>query len=562
MKNANEEMPSFNLIDEPWILARDKKGTTREYSLMEIFERAVDLECLCNDLPTQDFAILRVLLAILQRAISPILDEEDKPADVWGKLWHSSSIPMKAVSVYLKEWHERFNLFDSQHPFMQVANLQTCNGRITEPKKILADIPDGDPLFSLKSGSALETLGFADAARWLIHAHAFDTAGIKSGVIGDPLVKGGKSYPIGVGWLGNLGGVYFEGKNLKETILLNSILWSDRDNFDELFYEDDLPVWEKTDFRVWGGNSFPHGRADLYTWQTRRISLIPKSQRVVGLVLTNGDKLAVQNMQRFENMTAWRRSPAQEKKLGVSPVYMPVTHTSGRAFWRGLSVIFAKGTAAEGSAFCSPGLIEWINFLSSANGGKQIDAAQVVRMHAVGYEYGTQNSVMTDLIDDSLIVNSFLLSPEGEQLTALACECVRVTDNAINSLGKFAANLMRASGGNKELEINIKEAAKDNAYFEIDHTFREWIASLNNQTSPDDARTVWYKKARTIIRLIASKMLGNAGPSTITGCLITTDYANRKVWFSAARCWNWFIHDLSTALPISNEMSELKEENL
>lgn len=68
-----DEMVSFNLIDEPWIRVRDDAGAVREVSLLELFSQAPRFRCLANDLPTQDFAILRVLLAILQRAISPCL---------------------------------------------------------------------------------------------------------------------------------------------------------------------------------------------------------------------------------------------------------------------------------------------------------------------------------------------------------------------------------------------------------------------------------------------------------------------------------------------------------
>ena len=78
---------SFNLVDEPWIRARDGDGNVREFSLSGLFSEAPRLQCLANDLPTQDFAILRVLLAILQRSIAPNLDEEDDPAEVWGELW-------------------------------------------------------------------------------------------------------------------------------------------------------------------------------------------------------------------------------------------------------------------------------------------------------------------------------------------------------------------------------------------------------------------------------------------------------------------------------------------
>jgi CRISPR system Cascade subunit CasA len=108
---------SFNLVDKPWVRIRDEEGETREVSLTELFEQALHIKCLANDLPTQDFAILRVLLAILQRSISSTLDEDDDPAEVWGDLWNASELPVAEVRDYLSEWHDSFDLFDEQRPF-------------------------------------------------------------------------------------------------------------------------------------------------------------------------------------------------------------------------------------------------------------------------------------------------------------------------------------------------------------------------------------------------------------------------------------------------------------
>ena len=231
---AMNENVSFNLIDEPWILVRDTEGEMREVSLMELFEQAPRIRRLANDLPTQDFAILRVLLAILQRSISPTLDDDDDPRRFGAVSGRRPSFPIAAIREYLDKWHGRFDLFDEEKPFMQVAGLRTERNEISSITKIIADIPDGDALFSLRVGKGAESLTYSEAARWLVHVQAFDTSGIKSGTVGDPRVKGGKSYPIGTGWSGNLGGLYFEGATLSETILLNFIVRGTED--DELFF--------------------------------------------------------------------------------------------------------------------------------------------------------------------------------------------------------------------------------------------------------------------------------------------------------------------------------------
>ena len=119
---------SFNLIDEPWVRIRDEGGIVREVSLLELFEQAPNIECLANDLPTQDFAILRVLLAIVQRSISPLLEDDDDPAEIWGKLWNAGEFPVSDIRTYLEDWHDRFDLFGSRAECW-------CKGPLPWPQK-------------------------------------------------------------------------------------------------------------------------------------------------------------------------------------------------------------------------------------------------------------------------------------------------------------------------------------------------------------------------------------------------------------------------------------------
>ena len=141
---------SFNLVDEPWVRIRDENGNMREVSLLELFNQAPHIKCLANDLPTQDFAIVRLALAILQRSIVPTVDEDDDPSEVWGELWNAGELPMPQIESYLALWHKRFDLFDGDEPFMQIADLHTPKNDYSDVKKIIADVPDGEALFSLR----------------------------------------------------------------------------------------------------------------------------------------------------------------------------------------------------------------------------------------------------------------------------------------------------------------------------------------------------------------------------------------------------------------------------
>lgn len=556
-----EGKASFNLIDEPWICVRDDTGVAKEVSLLELFRQAPRLQCLANDLPTQDFAILRVLLAILQRAISPTLDDLDEdvgPAEVWGRLWEASELPMDAIEAYLAKWRDRFDLFDPRHPFMQVPDLRTSKDEWLPVAKIIADVPDGDRLFASRSSYKLDYLTFAEAARWLVHVQAFDTAGIKSGVVGDPTMKDGKSYPRGTGWAGSLGGIFIEGDTFRDTLLLNLIVRGDGDN--EVFPDDDLPAWEQPLSRYGSLDKMPTGRADIFTWQSRRARLVVQQGAVVGLVLTNGDKLESKNMHRTEPMTAWRRSPNQEKKLHQTPIYLPATHRSNRALWRGLSSLFSEDNQDDGPVRgFIPGVLAWAGFLASANGGRRLSHKNTLQIHGIGFEYGKQSSSIVESIDDAVLLSSFLLSPEGAPLVALACNCVDNTDKAVSALGSLATNLLIAAGGDQAGTTGLNNKAKAEAYFELDSLFRSWLASLGDGSNPADVRTQWNSQARELLNSRARGYVVGAGPKAVTGALKKGSRGMSDVWVTAAKAEAWFHAALKKALPLESDI-ERKED--
>src|SRR5699024_9430745 len=66
-----QKMNKFNLIDEPWIVVMtNEKGETTKVSLRDLFANAHQYKRLAGDSDAQDFAILRVLLAITTTVFS------------------------------------------------------------------------------------------------------------------------------------------------------------------------------------------------------------------------------------------------------------------------------------------------------------------------------------------------------------------------------------------------------------------------------------------------------------------------------------------------------------
>ena len=84
-------------------------------------------------------------------------------------------------------------------------------------------------------------------------------------------------------------------------------------------------------------------------------------------------------------------------------------------------------------------LNNWLSYLVGNDGGCRLDRKNLLKIHAVGLEYGTQNSVVTNLVSDGLELSAFMLSEEGESLVNLAKECAASTSDAIFVLGDLAA---------------------------------------------------------------------------------------------------------------------------
>jgi CRISPR system Cascade subunit CasA len=233
--HASDVPPPFCLASRPWIRVLRRNGSQDELSLRQMFAQADDVRRVVGDLATQEFALVRLLLAIAHDALDGLRDSER-----WGQLWGDPQC-FAPVEDYLDTHRERFDLLHGEAPFFQTAELRTAKDEVSSLNRIVADVPNGEPFFTARMPT-VERLTFAEAARWVVHAHAYDTSGIKSGAVGDDRVKGGKVYPLGTGWAGGLGGVFAEGESLRETLLLNLVA-GDTEELDTT--ADDRPAWRR-----------------------------------------------------------------------------------------------------------------------------------------------------------------------------------------------------------------------------------------------------------------------------------------------------------------------------
>jgi CRISPR system Cascade subunit CasA len=536
------DTPAFNLLDEPWVKVRMISGEVVELSLLEVFESASQIRTLAGEIPTQDIAILRLLEAVILGATKPDrLRSDDEDVDLWEGWWRSGRLPMAEIYSYVGGYRERFYLLHERTPFLQVAGLHTASGKVSGLVKLIAEVPDGHQYFTTRSGCEIESLSLAEAARWLVHCHAFDPAGIKTGAVGDSRVKGGKGYSIGYpAFAGNLGIVIAEGDSLFSSLLFNiPLLLSGRPS--------DLPVWERAPLTAAASNDHPMpvGPADAFTWSSRRVLLHESGGRIVNVQISNGDLLGPQNQASNEPMAAWRHSANQTKKAGKD-VVMPVIHSPERRIWQGLSSLLVTG---EGGSSRAP-VLDW---LATLRGEGVLASATSIRLRTVGIEYGAQASSIVGIVDDS--VQASVAALTDEVLVRAAVDAAARAGNGVIALVNLASNLAQASGGES---ARPRARVSELGYSLLDGPFRKWLTRLDDPLASAERVEEWGAIARRILLDAGSSLVEQAGPAALVGREVSKLGSDSKQQLDAALAEIWFRAALNKALvSVQTQASEV-----
>lgn len=553
--------PEFNLLDEAWIPVRLLDGTIADVGLLELLRRTTDIADLACELPTQSIAIQRLVLAIAYR-VAPPGDARD-----WARQWDDGA-PTERMIEYLERWRDRFYLFGGRFPFMQVADLRTAKDSVSGLEKLIADVPNGEQFFTTRHGRALACIPSSEAARWLVHAQAYDPSGIRSGAVGDSQVKGGKGYPIGPSWCGHLGLVWLKGKDLDETLVLN-LIPADAAGLRgvESSTEWGACSWEaaepenavRGDYSLLDPSGTPRDVSipRLLTWHSRRIRLVGDSSGVTGVVLAQGDKLAPQEMRLYEPQSLWRYSTPQSKKFKTD-VYMPRKFEAGRALWRNLPGTLPTVTTVQGvdkqpkQEFLPSATLSFHYQLDNA----LIEATypKVMRIQAVGVTYGPQEATFDDIYSDELTLSVAVMRVEREDLSAEIDRQVRLTEEIARDVGTLAANLARAAGESGDgAGDGARDRAKELFFSAVDTDFRTWLSQVDGHESARDAGRRWERALRQHATDIQAELVRGASSSAIIGRDTGRGYMNVGI------AENYFRSALNKRLPVHNTNQEGKK---
>ncbi|PST47234.1 type I-E CRISPR-associated protein Cse1/CasA [Bifidobacterium callitrichos] len=546
--------PIWNLVDDSWLPCVYEDGHYREIPLRELFHDAPRIRSFSGDIPQQSVTLLRLVLAIMYRAYAlrygEDLDRRDL-RELWDYVWKRGRFDEDGtIDEYLDRFHDRFYLIHSDRPFYQVPGLTYATGKdMDSVGEMVADVPKPEKfLFSMRSSKSLDHLDFAQASRWLIFLQAFDTAGIKSPVEGNTHINKGKVYApkgaVGTGWLGAIGTVNVEGENMFRTLMTNWCLYDTNSDARLFGAPGDLPPWESdepptTDLTM---RTSITGPVNAMTLQSRRVRLVPDDDGtcIIGLVNCYGDIVTASDTDDVETMTAWRSSPQQQQKLGLSTIpLMPVTHNASRALWRGLASILE---IADDGVDRRPTVVRWVEELQDEEILKEDEhVLSLVSIHAQGMTYGTQSSVYETGIDDAVTLDTAFFRKDYPAIRTMT-KIVSDTDDAVRALANYVQNL-RAVAGDKSsggVAQSAAEQVREETYGRLDMLFRDRIAGFTPDKDVESYGNAWRDEIHATLVGIGHAYLSDTDVSMFgerdTGRMGTMSVARaRQLFYGALR---------------------------
>ncbi len=539
----------FNLLDEPWIRVINENCDIHEVSLIELFEHAHIYKDLCGELPTQDFAMLRLLLAVLHTVFSRYdvngddlpLEDPDDALDRWEELWKSKKFPTEVITSYLESQRENFYLFHPERPFYQCKHATV--GTVYSASKLNGNLSESSNkvrLFTDISGKSKEEMSFAEAARWLLYVNAYDDTSAKPSK--ESKERGIKLPSTGVGWLGKLGIIFIVGNNLFETLMLNLVMINENR---ELF-EKETPVWERE--KILDGErikiKFPENLSELYTLQSRRLYLKRKEQKVTGYFLLGGDFFDKENA-FIEPMTVWKNPDSKKKDI-----YTPRRHDFSRQFWREAPVAILNDNKNR-----QPGIILWMKELAE----EKLTENFYLNIRIVSVQYGDKDFFVTNVFSDSLQMHAALISDMNVSWRTAVLNNIYFCDTIAKKVWSLAKDINLASGGSnstkesKGTSMLFAENVKADFYNRIDGPFRRWLCMLNpNIDGITEKEIEWRKECVKIAKQLGNDIIRQENPAAIFGRTKSNSEnkngdKKKNETFSAAKAINRFFSGLSAA---------------
>ena len=550
-------MPRYNLLDEKWIQVASKDNVEK-VSIKELFACAAKYKELAGDMKTQDFAVMRVMLAILHTVFSRfdsngdpyeffevdkesflqigeleenyLDDYEDALYQTWIDIWNAKEFP-KVVYEYLEKWRERFFLYDDKYPFFQVTKeviekdaSKTENFFGKNINRLISESNNKTALFSPKNEAGKEYLKDDEVARWLITFQGY------SGSFHERARSFSKDTSASYGWLYSLGGIYLKGKNLFETLMLNFTIGNNEKNN---LLKIQKPCWEMDTVEKNVDLYFHNGIdniASLYTLWSKEVLIDPNHSENLEFNCQMLMLPEIDNINNFlEPMSIWNSDKNDKDKFSSRK------HEANQAMWRNFGLLTGTNESAR-----KPGVIEWLNRLDDISETMELGLSkQSITLCAVGMKAGgtASSKIPVDEIADTLNLKERVLVDTGDNGWIIRInKTITDTKTSIDwALKIFIKDLLEIRNMEKSDVLKYVEQF----YFRIDLSFRNWIESIDIDNDKDAKEIEWRNILKKAMKEYVDELVLNAGLRDYKGIETSSGVKN------IATIYNSFLYRLN-----------------
>ncbi|AMB99970.1 type I-E CRISPR-associated protein Cse1/CasA [Aerococcus urinaehominis] len=526
-------MSRYNLVDEYWIpVIVDDKGHSQMVSLLDVFTNGSQYLQLAGDTQTQNFAVFRLLLAVLQTALlryeldgeirefpdedwgyEDIDDLEEELNNTWLEIWQNESFP-KIVVDYLEAWRDRFYLFDDKYPFYQVTASDIDASKISKKQassisgkninRMISESGNKIALFSPKFAASnnKEILAEDEIARWLITFQGYTG-------LSDKVIFGSEKYKSSKGWLFDIGGLYVEGNNLFESLTLNCILLHPDEKYR---FNPPKPCWEfepQARIQRYFETDSPDNLAELYTNWSRGIYIDPDIDATKAFECQIVKLPDIKHEDQFlEPMTLWRHNDTGPSKNK----FTPRKHQANQSIWRSFGLIALPTYYSDKQR--QPGIIAWLNYLTPLIGDRRLTICSV----SMADDGNATSWVPVDELCDQLKIDDFVLTDVQENhWVPRIYDTVETTKRVVGlTFRNFLLDLkeIRNLATNDFVNERVTEL-----YYHIDEPFRDWLISIDKDEDKDKKVIEWYDQLACLVRQQVDHLLKQAGPRDYTGII-------------------------------------------
>lgn len=497
---------SYSLLEKSWIKVELLNGSYESVGLLDLFKRANEIKNLHGDSRMQDFAVFRVLLAILSSATYKAdLRDEEAILQYWQKLYQNKDLSQ--AFKYLKANADKFD-FLGDHPFMQVTKDEF--NQMVEPKKQITDkslqkaIENGDQITPIsminrnvkQSGSKLSAiarpslihrndLSMDELVRWIITYQFYAGTADKTKILN----SAGKpaKYSVSAGYLMVLVPVFIKGKTLADTLLFNLVMFTK-----DLHYKKPHPIWNfdvVTDRDKLLSLNVPDNYAELCSYPSRLIYIDYSTGHqlvfMAGIPLFSVDNLFAEPMTTFH----WSKGKKAYRPLQINKNTMSI------AMWRNFGQ-YINTTTADDSHI--PGIVEWIRILQDHDILPFDYKLNLERIVAVSDGNAT-SQLPVHVIDDDLTINANIANGDESLIWVPAIEDAIGKSQYIGSkcVYRFGKSLAHDQGGK----------LSDEYYEALNIPFNNWLKSLNSAQDPDEEVAKWIAQSANIAKAIINNFI-------------------------------------------------------